>query len=344
MPKFFQEMVQDKNVIENLEKIADRLAKSGAYPATGGNPNTVLAQILAACEIDYPSVSAYLKKSYRAKPGSSFAHDYTITMTMMKKSKVLKGAIKHKFDNLPKPGTVVTNFPDNFSCTAFGVDAETGETLEYTLTWAEVKAEGWLSSSYAKWRTIPVRMMQMRASTWFITMYYPHVASGDDTNELMPAIEENEDEENAIEETTSPFAKALLEGKIDNLALDIKATEVAALPEPLPLKKVIEEENKEEKKEALKEINEEEIPFGDDDEEITLPTIDAKKEFAYTPVKYSEILEELIAKSIYAKDLKTREDLDKAISKMTEGKSQKQWTREEKIKIKELVVMGEKKK
>lgn len=63
-------------------------------------------------------------------------------------------------------------------CTAYAIDKETGEEVAATVTWAMVEAEGWLSKTGSKWRTIPELMFTYRAATFLGRQYFPEVLLG----------------------------------------------------------------------------------------------------------------------------------------------------------------------
>ena len=63
-------------------------------------------------------------------------------------------------------------------------DSETGDRLESPLVSIEMaKAEGWLSKSGSKWKTMPELMLRYRAATFFGRLYAPEILMGMSTSE-----------------------------------------------------------------------------------------------------------------------------------------------------------------
>lgn len=89
---------------------------------------------------------------------------------------------------------------DEYGCTAWAKDLATGEKLEGPkVTWAMVKAEGWLAKAGSKWKTMPELMFRYRAAAFFGRLYAPDILMGMHTQEEVadmpvspaaPAVEE----------------------------------------------------------------------------------------------------------------------------------------------------------
>lgn len=73
--------------------------------------------------------------------------------------------------------------------TAFAKHAKTGEVCECTVTMAIAEAEGWLSKSGSKWKTMPDQMLRYRSATWFARLYCPERLMGMDTADELEDIE-----------------------------------------------------------------------------------------------------------------------------------------------------------
>lgn len=79
---------------------------------------------------------------------------------------------------------------DDWKCTAYAEDKETGKLLEFTLSWSTVVNEGWLKKQGSKWKTMPEKMMQYRSGSWWADLFCPEVTLGLPTrDELESAIE-----------------------------------------------------------------------------------------------------------------------------------------------------------
>lgn len=70
-------------------------------------------------------------------------------------------------------------------------DTEKSERLEGTwITWAMVKAEGWLNKTNSKWKTMPELMFKYRAAAFWQRMYAPEISMGFSTAEELHDIED----------------------------------------------------------------------------------------------------------------------------------------------------------
>jgi hypothetical protein len=78
---------------------------------------------------------------------------------------------------------------DDYGCTAWAKDLTTKEKLEGPkVTWAMVKAEGWLGKPGSKWKTMPELMFRYRAAAFFGRLYAPDILMGMHTQEEMQDI------------------------------------------------------------------------------------------------------------------------------------------------------------
>lgn len=81
---------------------------------------------------------------------------------------------------------------DEFGCIAYATELDTGELLEGPkVTIAMARAEGWLTKSGSKWKTIPNLMIRYRAAAFMIRLYAPQLALGLLTTEEKKDIEIN---------------------------------------------------------------------------------------------------------------------------------------------------------
>jgi len=73
---------------------------------------------------------------------------------------------------------------DDYGCTAYARDRETGETVEGPkVDWNMVKGEGWHSKAGSKWKTMPDLMFRYRAGAYFANIYAPDITLGIMTTE-----------------------------------------------------------------------------------------------------------------------------------------------------------------
>lgn len=77
---------------------------------------------------------------------------------------------------------------DGRSCTCYATHRATGALCEQTVTWAMVVAEGWLSKSGSKWKTMPDIMFQYRSAMFLGRLYCPEVLLGLPTDDELRDI------------------------------------------------------------------------------------------------------------------------------------------------------------
>ena len=82
------------------------------------------------------------------------------------------------------------NKDDDYGCRAVTVDKKSGNPVSGPkITWAIVKAEGWLGKKDSKWQTIPEIMFMYRAASWFANVQCPEVKLGMQTVEELRDVE-----------------------------------------------------------------------------------------------------------------------------------------------------------
>lgn len=95
---------------------------------------------------------------------------------------------------------------DDYAVRAYAFDLATGDKLEGEwITWAMVKAEGWLSKAGSKWKTMPGQMFRYRAASFWARVYAPEVSLG------MHTADEMEDVTGARSAGPSAAARSLQE-------------------------------------------------------------------------------------------------------------------------------------
>jgi hypothetical protein len=73
---------------------------------------------------------------------------------------------------------------DEYGCTAWAYDMENKEKLEGPkVTMKMANAEGWVSKTGSKWKTMPELMLRYRASAFFGRLYAPEIMMGMQTAE-----------------------------------------------------------------------------------------------------------------------------------------------------------------
>ena len=98
--------------------------------------------------------------------------------------------------------------------TAFAIIRETGKRVEYTVTMAMAKADGWAKN--AKYQSIPLHMLRFRSAAFLIRTTCPEVLFG------MQTVEERED-----------IHASQLAGAGNRI--ELLNSEIAAPPEPEPI-------------------------------------------------------------------------------------------------------------
>lgn len=83
---------------------------------------------------------------------------------------------------------------DGWRCRAYATDKATGDRLDGEwITWEMVKAEGWLSKSGSKWKTMPGQMIRYRAASFWTRTYAPEISLGmhtsDEAEDILPRNE-----------------------------------------------------------------------------------------------------------------------------------------------------------
>lgn len=88
---------------------------------------------------------------------------------------------------------------DAYGCIAWALENGTNERLESPkITMGMAKAEGWVTKTGSKWKTMPELMLMYRAASFFGRLYAPEVLMG------MHSVEEIQDAEVVV--TTTPKA------------------------------------------------------------------------------------------------------------------------------------------
>jgi hypothetical protein len=164
------EFDQDGRIIKanmaGLWRLATSYSRSKIVPEQyRGNPD----DCFIACQMAFrwkADPFMVMQSSYvvHGKPGI----EGKLAIALINSSGKIKGRVKYKFHGEGKTR----------ACTAYATDAESGETVESTVTWAMVEAEGWLGKSGSKWKTMPDVMFTYRSATFLVRQFYPEVLMG----------------------------------------------------------------------------------------------------------------------------------------------------------------------
>lgn len=153
---------------ENGQRIAESLCSSNLVPQAyqGNVANTMVALEMATRIGISPFMVMQNLDIIKGKPSWSS----TFIIAALNSCGRFK-PIRFKFQ-----GDAAT---DAYGCRAVTIDKKTGEKLiGPAVTWAMVKAEGWLDKGGSKWKTMPELMFQYRAAAFFGRLYAPDILKG----------------------------------------------------------------------------------------------------------------------------------------------------------------------
>lgn len=162
---------------EDAQRMASALSKSNIVPQAYQNnvPNTMVAMEMAVRLSISPLMVMQNLDIIHGKPSWRSSFIISALNSCGKFS-----PLRFKFE-----GDINT---DVFGCRAYATDLESGDILYGTkITWAMVKAEGWMDKKGSKWKTMPELMFQYRAAAFFGRVYAPDILTG------MHSVEENLD-------------------------------------------------------------------------------------------------------------------------------------------------------
>lgn len=98
---------------------------------------------------------------------------------------------------------------DDYGCEAWAEDKSGRKLVGPKVTWAMVKAEGWLSKPGSKWKTMPELMFMYRAAAFFGRLYAPDILMGMLTHE--EALDVKTFDAEAVDLTASEFKREIQE-------------------------------------------------------------------------------------------------------------------------------------
>lgn len=162
---------------EDAQRMASALSKSNIVPQAYQNnvPNTMVAMEMAVRLNISPLMVMQNLDIIHGKPSWRSSFIISALNSCGKFS-----PLRFKFE-----GDINT---DVFGCRAYATDLESGDKLQGTkITWAMVKAEGWMDKKGSKWKTMPELMFQYRAAAFFGRVYAPDILTG------MHSVDENID-------------------------------------------------------------------------------------------------------------------------------------------------------
>ena len=176
-------MLFDQHMAARAWKAATLYASSDLVPKQFQNrPENVFIMMQLAVRTGQ-DLFMLLQNCYIVHGRPGFEAKYLIGQLSV--SGKIKGVIKFTFDG--KPGT------DDYGCTAWCIEAETGERIDGPkVDWRMVKGEGWNSpkggrdgkpAQKSKWETMPDLMFRYRSAAMLIRTTFPDVTMGLQTKE-----------------------------------------------------------------------------------------------------------------------------------------------------------------
>jgi hypothetical protein len=164
----------DAASFEHAQRVARALSESNLIPQTYQKniPNTMIAMEMAHRIGASPIMVMQNLHIIQGKPSWS--------------SPFLIASINScgKYDSLKFN---VTGKGDTLSCFAYTTDKGGNELVGPAVTMEMAKAEGWLSKTGSKWKTMPELMIRYRAAAFFSRLYCPEIGMG------MHTVEEVQD-------------------------------------------------------------------------------------------------------------------------------------------------------
>lgn len=191
------------NGFDLAQRQALALSKSDLIPAVfKGKVENILIALEIATRIG-ASPFAVMQNLYVVQGKPSWYSQFIISA--INSSGRLRGMLRFR----------VTGDGDEKTCVAYGIDADTGETLESPpVSIKTAKAEGWFERNGSKWKTMPDLMLRYRAAAFFGRLYVPDILMG------MHSVEEITDEVEVVRENGNSQKPA---SKAASLSAELKA-------------------------------------------------------------------------------------------------------------------------
>lgn len=208
---------------EDAQRIAKGLSSSDLVPQSYRNniPNTMIAMEMANRLNISPFEVMQNLDIIKGKPSWSS----TFIIASINSCGRFK-PLRFEFVGTPKT--------DEYGCRAYTEDLDGNKLVGPCVTWAMVKAEGWLSKSGSKWQTMPELMFQYRAASFFGRLYAPDILKGmqtvEEVKDVVGTIDTEFEDVSKVEEINNLLAevfeqltpdeetqiKAILEDKISS--------------------------------------------------------------------------------------------------------------------------------
>lgn len=167
----------DTNRFAQIQRVAALFAESDLVPAVfqGKPANCAVAlQMAFRMRVD-PMMLMQNMYIVAGRPGI----EAKLAIALINSRGPFKGPLQWRFD-----GT-----GDDRTCYCYAIHRATDQKCEAAVPWRMVVAEGWLSKSGSKWKTMPEIMFQYRSAMFLGRLYCPEVLLGLPTNDELHDIE-----------------------------------------------------------------------------------------------------------------------------------------------------------
>lgn len=219
-------MVQmEEKRFELMQRQANMLAKSDFVPDTFKNNIANCALIVEMAHRLKTDAFLVSRQIVVIHGRPSFTSKFVIAL--LNRSGMLQGRLEFK-----KTGIKDT---DTEGCVAFATELATNKELEGPeVTIAMAKKEGWYSKNGSKWPTMPQIMLQYRAASFFVSMYFPEILAGFATSEEIIDVGTMRDVELEVTRPNrrQPEPRESETVVIDNSHVDVETGEILGEAEP----------------------------------------------------------------------------------------------------------------
>lgn len=178
-----RELILSEKEFTMVQRKANALASSEITPKQfrGNIANCIIALELA--DRLQSGVLEIMQNIYLVHGNPSFSSTYLIAL--INRSPSIKGRLRFEFSG--EPGK------DDYGCTAYAIDAETGDRIDGTkITMEMAKNEGWTTKNGSKWKTMPEQMLRYRAAAFWSRANSPEATMGFHTHDELESIPEKE--------------------------------------------------------------------------------------------------------------------------------------------------------
>jgi hypothetical protein len=142
-----------------------------------GKPANCFIAVEIARRINMP-VFMVMQHLYVVHGRPGFEAKFVIAL--VNQSGVFENPLEYEFTGSPST--------PEWTCTVSATRKATGKVCALPFKFATAQAEGWVSKSGSKWKTMPDQMMMYRAAAFFTRVYCPEITMGMQTREELEDI------------------------------------------------------------------------------------------------------------------------------------------------------------